>query len=161
MPRPKDRLPEDQYPLVICPRCKGRYHRVNDLYDPERVTKGHMLVLLPKYKAMSWGSFPETEDSFANRLTCPSCGGRYGDESGKVTIDGPLPPPPLVTEPEEPEPYEAAPVLFPEGSLKIPVKESPKPESKPEPRPEPKAEARSVSQKKHGQRQNIFEPFSR
>jgi len=101
MTRPADIHPEESYPNVVCHGCKGQYHRVNDLFDPDGFCKGNMLVLLSKYKKARWSSFAETTDTYLNKMICPQCGTRYSDWDGKVQLSGELPPKPEVDDTED------------------------------------------------------------
>lgn len=64
---------------VVCPNCRGRFHKTTAKFDNTKPTTGDMLTLHDKYgkKGFNWSTFPESPGMRAGDLECPQCGALY------------------------------------------------------------------------------------
>lgn len=64
---------------IVCPNCRGRFHKTTAKFDNTVPTTGNMLTLHDKYgaKGFNWSTFPESPGMRAGDLECPQCGALY------------------------------------------------------------------------------------
>lgn len=70
---------------VKCPGCSECYHRTTDRYNPDVMTTGDMLEILPKYRDYMWEDFPKDDYVMGDNILCPQCGVPYVNHEGRVT----------------------------------------------------------------------------
>ncbi|OPY82489.1 MAG: hypothetical protein A4E65_00789 [Syntrophorhabdus sp. PtaU1.Bin153] len=73
---------------VRCPSCGETYLETTEHFDPNKMTNGTMLRLIPKYgpDGLNWSCFPYDEWILGDALECPGCGAPMGGLQGKVNV---------------------------------------------------------------------------